>query len=115
MSDVSAELPIAGPAAPPRSNGELVFAAPWESRLFGMTLALIERGVFGWPDFQRELVASIGAWEAASPPGAAYHYYERWQEALERLLARLDVCLEPELEARAGDLAARQPGHDHDH
>ena len=113
MPEVSGELPIAGPAAPPRSNGELVFAAPWESRLFGMTLALIERGVLGWPDFQRELIASIRAWEAAPPPGAEYRYYERWQEALERLLARLDVCPEPELEARAEGLAARKPGHDH--
>ena len=32
-----------GPAAPPRANGELVFEAPWESRAFGIAIALVER------------------------------------------------------------------------
>ncbi len=113
MSD--ATLPITGPAAPPRSNGELVFAAPWESRLFGMTLALIEGGAFGWGDFQQELVASIRAWESAAAPGAEYHYYERWQDALERLLARTAICSPMDLASRAEAFAARPPGHDHDH
>ena len=36
-------LDAEGPAAPPRSNGELVFEAPWEARLFGVTM--IEKGV----------------------------------------------------------------------
>jgi nitrile hydratase accessory protein len=109
----ASELPIAGPAAPPRSNGELVFAAPWESRLFGMTLALIERGAFQWRDFQGELITAIRAWESAAAPGAEYRYYERWQEALERLLADRHLCAESELDARAGVLAARPHGHDH--
>ena len=43
MSDPSRELE--GVAAPPRANGELVFAAPWESRVFGVTMALREAGV----------------------------------------------------------------------
>ena len=37
---MTAELDRDGPAAPPRRNGELVFAAPWERRLFGVTMAL---------------------------------------------------------------------------
>jgi nitrile hydratase accessory protein len=110
-----ATLPIEGPAAPPRSNGELVFAAPWESRLFGMTMALIERGAFTWSDFQPELVAAIRAWEAAAGPGDSYHYYERWQEALERLLARTAICSPRDLASRAEAFAARPAGHDHDH
>jgi nitrile hydratase accessory protein len=113
MRVASAPLPIDGPDAPPRSNGELVFAAPWESRIFGMTLALIERGVFGWPEFQRELVAAIRAWETAAAPQAEYRYYERWQEALERLLARLELLPAADLDVRAGALAARPHGHDH--
>jgi nitrile hydratase accessory protein len=108
-------LPIEGPAAPPRSNGELVFAAPWESRLFGMTMALIERGAFTWGDFQPELVASIRAWEAAAAPGDPYSYYARWQEALERVLARATICSRGDLESRAEAFAERPPGHDHPH
>ena len=112
-------LPIDGPAAPPRSNGELVFAAPWESRLFGMTLALIESGAFAWRDFQDELVASIRAWEAAAAPGAEYRYYERWQEALERLLARRDSArdrarlAEPRASPRGPTARPRLTDHDH--
>jgi nitrile hydratase accessory protein len=109
------ELPISGPAAPPRSNGELVFAAPWESRLFGMTMALIERGAFSWSEFQPELVAAIHAWEAGRSPGDEYSYYDRWREALERVLARLALLSPSELAARAEAFAARAPGHDHDH
>ena len=33
------------PAAPPRDNGELVFEAPWESRAFGVAVALHDAGV----------------------------------------------------------------------
>jgi len=114
MTEAAASaLPIAGPAAPPRSNGELVFAAPWESRLFGMTMALIERGAFAWSDFQPELVAAIRSWEATAAPGAEYRYYERWQEALERMLARTAICTGGDLEARAAAFAARPAGHDH--
>ena len=31
-------LDATGKAAPPRVNGELVFQAPWERRVFGLTL-----------------------------------------------------------------------------
>ena len=41
-------LDVEGPAAPTRRNGELVFDAPWQSRLFGVTMALRERDLFAW-------------------------------------------------------------------
>ena len=31
---------VAGPAAPPRSNGEVVFDTPWQQRVFALSLAL---------------------------------------------------------------------------
>ena len=37
-------MDIEGSAAPPRANGELVFAEPWESRAFAMAVALCEAG-----------------------------------------------------------------------
>jgi hypothetical protein len=40
---MTAPLDIEGPVAPPRSNGELVFAEPWESRAFAAALALYEQ------------------------------------------------------------------------
>jgi hypothetical protein len=40
-----------GVAEPPRKNGELVFEAAWEGRLFGVTMALHEAGAFAWEEF----------------------------------------------------------------
>ncbi len=107
------QLDTEGPAAPPRENGELVFAAPWESRLFGMTLALCEAGQLEWEDFRQLLIEEIGRWEAAGHPPEEWSYYTRWATALERLLATRGLCAAPELSERAATLAARPHGHDH--
>ena len=62
---MTAPMDIEGPAAPPRTNGELVFAEPWESRAFGMAVTLYEAGLFTWPQFQAALIARIAHWQAA--------------------------------------------------
>lgn len=105
---MSAPLAVDGPAAPPRANGELLFTAPWESRAFGMAVALYEAGVVAWPDFQQALIARIAAWEAA--PEGSWSYYAHWLGALEDVLALSD-----DVGARAAALAGRAPGHDHGH
>ena len=107
MSELPVDLPITGPTAPPRSNGEMVFDAPWESRLFGVTMALVEAERFSWSEFQQRLIASVGRWEGD-------RYYERWAEALESLLADLGIVAIETTDARALALAARPAGHDHD-
>jgi len=113
MPERAPVLDLAGQAAPPRRNGELVFAAPWESRLFGMTLALHEAGVFAWEEFRARLIAEIGGWERRHAAGEEWSYYARWQTALERLLADKGVCAPDEIAARARAFAARPAGHDH--
>jgi nitrile hydratase accessory protein len=110
---VSAPLDIEGPAAPPRSNGELVFAEPWESRAFGMAVGLHEAGAFSWPEFQAALVARIADWEAAAAPEEPYNYYELWLAALEDVLVGLCAVSTDEVTARAHALAQRPPRHDH--
>ena len=47
------ELDVDGPAAPPRSNGELVFGEPWEGRAFGLVMALVDSGRLSYEDFRR--------------------------------------------------------------
>jgi nitrile hydratase accessory protein len=110
MADV---LDLTGPAAPPRRNGELVFEAPWESRVFGLTMSLHRAGTFEWEEFRRLLIAEIGAWERDAPAGTPWSYWACWQAALERLLAARGLCAPPELAGRVAALAARPAGHDH--
>jgi nitrile hydratase accessory protein len=75
---------LAGPAAVPRKNGELVFGEPWEGRAFGMAVALSEQGAFEWEEFRQALIAEVARSEAT---GDAFRYYEAWLAALERVLA----------------------------
>ncbi|ANP53196.1 nitrile hydratase accessory protein [Streptomyces griseochromogenes] len=112
---MSAPLDIEGPAAPPRSNGELVFAEPWESRAFGMAVGLHEAGAFTWAQFQAALIARISAWEKASARTEPYDYYPLWLGALEDVLAGLGIVSTDEVTARAKALARRPEGHDHRH
>jgi nitrile hydratase accessory protein len=107
-------LDVSGPGAPPRSNGELVFAAPWESRTFGLVLALHEAGLFAWEEFRQALMAEIRAWETDHPAGEEWSYYRCWQRALERLLGERGLVGRDALDARAQALADRPAGHDHD-
>jgi nitrile hydratase accessory protein len=92
----------------PRRNGELVFEAPWESRAFGLAVALQERGVYEWGDFSERLAAEI----AAREPDDGSGYYERWLAAFERVLLERGVVTEAEIAARAAQIA-EDDEHDH--
>ena len=65
MTTPTLDLDVAAPAAPPRSNGELVFAEPWEGRAFGLTMALVHGGTIPYETFRTALIDRIAAWEAA--------------------------------------------------
>ncbi|MEV5802855.1 nitrile hydratase accessory protein [Streptomyces collinus] len=110
---MSATLDIEGPAAPPRSNGELVFAEPWESRAFGMAVSLSDAGVFTWPEFKAALIARIAAWEGSAKRDEPYSYYGLWLAALEDVLTSVRVVSTDEVITRARSLARRPSGHDH--
>ena len=112
---LAAVLDVDGPAAPPRSNGELVFGAPWESRAFGLALTLHAGCVFEWEDFRRQLIAVIADWERDHEAGEEWSYYRCWLLALERVLAERGLIGSDEVEARALEFAARPHGHDHGH
>jgi nitrile hydratase accessory protein len=124
-------LDVEGPAAPPRQNGELVFQAPWESRVFGVTMALFQRGAFDWEEFRELLIDEIGKsdrqtraeYETVAPvepvegedSAEASNYYASWHAALERLLAQKGLCASAELDDRYDAFAARPAGHEHGH
>ena len=71
---------MSGSAALPRSNGELVFAAPWEGRAFAMAVGLVDALGLDWEEFRTRLIEAIDE----APERA---YYESWLAALERLAA----------------------------
>jgi nitrile hydratase accessory protein len=92
----------------PQRNGELVFAAPWEARAFGLVVALHEQGGFVWEEFKQRLIAEIARAEAAGEPST---YYERWLAAFERLLHDKGLVAAAEVGARAQALRAAAPDH----
>ena len=99
---------LAGPVSPPRDNGEIVFEAPWERRVFGLTVALCRSTQCDWESFRQRLIRRI-AEDQARP------YWESWAAALEDLLADTAMLAPAELDARHGAFLARPHGHDHHH
>jgi nitrile hydratase accessory protein len=104
----SIEADLEGPVSPPRDNGEIVFAAPWERRVFGITVALCRAQDGGWERFRQRLILRI-ADDQARP------YWQSWAAALEDLLTETDSLAPAELDARHRQLLARPAGHDHHH
>jgi nitrile hydratase accessory protein len=109
----SVALDVDGPAAPPRSNGELVFGAPWESRTFGMAMALTDAGVLDWETFRNALIGRIRRWETDPPEGECWNYYRCWQLALEDCLVVSGIVANTGVAERGAELSARPAGYDH--
>lgn len=77
---------------PPRDNGELVFDAPWQARVVGLAVAVLERADQPWDAFRRRLVEAIA--EEPNRP-----YYESWTVALESLVVTLGLTTSSMLDA----------------
>jgi len=99
---------------PPMANGEVVFEAPWQGRVFGMAVALRDANVFVWPEFQQSLIEVIAEHDAL-PSAAPYAYFDHFANALQRLLAAKGLVQEQDLTARTDAYLARPHGHDHHH
>jgi nitrile hydratase accessory protein len=104
---------LVGDLAPPMANGEVVFDAPWQGRVFGMAHSLASAGVFEWNEFRDRLIVELARWDRDGV--GPFEYYEHFQRALEGLLADRGLVPVAELETRIGHLAARPHGHDHGH
>ena len=87
-------LDTGGPAAPPRRNGELVFDAPWQSRVFGLAAAIVETCFDGDREpFRQQLIAAIA--ERPERP-----YWDSWTAALEKLVTEAGLVDELSIERR---------------
>ena len=104
---------LSGRFAPPMSNGEVIFEAPWQGRVFGMARALADAGLYSWDDFRAHLIGVVGEWDRSAPAGAEYPYFECFLQAFERLLAERGLLDGETLEERQRAFAARPADHDH--
>jgi nitrile hydratase accessory protein len=103
-------MSLTGDAAPPMANGEVVFEAPWQGRVFGMARSLCESGLYDWDEFRGRLIAEIATFESDADE---YHYFDHFLSALTRLLDEKGLCLGIEVNHRSEVFAARPHGHDH--
>lgn len=100
---------LTGDLAPPMANGEVIFDAPWQGRVFGIARSLSDAGYYTWDEFRAYLIDALREVDDSSE----FVYYTHFQQALEALLQDKNIVLEAELDQRATDFAARP--HDHDH
>ena len=91
-----------GASALPRKNGELVFEAPWEGRVFGIAVALGDEGLYEWRDFSQRLSAEI----ADTAGESRSSYYEQWLAALEKLALEKGFVTGEELDRRTDEFAS---------
>lgn len=73
------------------TDGDHVFAEPWQARAFALALALCERGIFSLRDFQVALIGRINSYEKSRCIAGTGDYYTLWIEALEHLLAEKNM------------------------
>jgi len=95
----------------PRSNGELLFASPWEARAFGLAVALNESGAYAWSDFSQGLARKIASEESTDSRST---YYERWLATLETLVIANGLVTAEEIDAMM-EHQALLDDHEHDH
>jgi hypothetical protein len=94
---VNADLfDVDGMTAPPRRNGELIFQAVWQSRAFGLCVAIVETCFDGDREpFRQRLIATIAA-EPDRP------YWDSWTIALQQLVLEVGLLDELSIERHLG-------------
>ncbi len=94
-------------AAPPTTDDTPVFTEPWQARAFAVVVKLCQDGHAEWDEFQRHLIAEVGAADAAGDDATGY--YEHWLAACERLLVERGLAGPGGLARRKAEAAANRP------
>lgn len=66
------------------------FAEPWHAQIFGLTHALVNAGIFTWPEWGTHLGSALDQALKAGGPSDGSDYYDVWLVALETLLIDRD-------------------------
>lgn len=83
------------------SNGDPVFAEPWEARVFALVVSTHQQGLFEWKDFQQLLVKEI---RHSEKHGESRPYYLNWALAAEKLFESLGSLQHSDVDQRVSDL-----------
>jgi nitrile hydratase accessory protein len=110
MSD---DMELEDRLAPPMANGDLLFEAPWQGRVFGIARVLCEQGYYHWDDFRQALIDKISRWDESHREHDPYTYYDHFLAALTDLLSDKNLCDLSELMDRDQQFQTRPHGHDH--
>ena len=99
------------PRLPQDEDGGPVLGAPWEARVFAMTVKAHEAGVFTWGEWAEALGAELA--KDGDGSGETKGYYDRWLAAFEGLLTAKNVAAAGQLAdlRKAWDDAARATPH----
>jgi nitrile hydratase accessory protein len=101
-AETAAEIgTMTGAAALPRVNGEPVFEAPWQGRVFGVTMMAVRELGLDWDEFRQRLIAAL-----AEDPDRPY--YDSWVDALESFLVQNGLADAGEIAARAAQSSAHR-------
>lgn len=109
-ADDPSNLLTGSPQLPKSSEGDPVFAEPWQAEAFAITVRLHEKGVFSWSEWAETLSREL------YKPGRradGSDYFDCWVAALSRLLTELSIASETLLDhlTRSWQRAAEATPH----
>lgn len=99
------------PRLPLDQDGGPVFSAPWEARVFAMTVQAHEAGVFEWQEWADRLGAELA--KDGDGRNVSLSYYDHWLSAFEKILKDKGVAGASQLSGlkEAWNEAARTTPH----
>ena len=99
----------ATPRLPLDEDGGPVFEAPWQARVFAMTVQAHQAGMFEWTEWADTLGAELA--RDGDGSGETAGYYDHWLNAFEKILKSKGIAGAGQLSAlrQAWDAAARAP------
>ena len=83
------------PQLPLDQDGGPVFNAPWEARVFAMTVKAHETGLFSWPEWADTLGAELA--KDGDGSEGELEYYDHWLNAFEKILCQKGVAADGQL------------------
>ncbi|MFT0174041.1 nitrile hydratase accessory protein [Paraburkholderia mimosarum] len=85
------------------SGGVQAFAAPWQSRAFGIVVDPHLGGVFPWDELKQRLIAEVAAASVKQGTADESGYYDQWVDAFFWLLLEKGILTRQKIGRRVED------------